>query len=109
MRARSRGFTLMEVLVAVAILALAATATLRLVVMSQKSLAEVRIQRELLDLSRSYQTKAIYGTLATSGEEEDLTWEIRPVTQELLGGLWKVRYRLLVMGHRDRRITLCIP
>ncbi len=99
----------MEVLVAVAVLALAATGALRLVAMSQQSLAEVRIQREMLDLSRSLQIRALAGDLPSSGVEGELAWEVRPMTRELLEGLWTIRYGLLRVRFQGRSMTLCLP
>lgn len=99
----------MEVLVAVAVLALAATGTLRLVAMSQRSLAEVRIQRELIDRSRALQVRALAGDLPSSGKEEDLSWERRPMSQELLEGLWTIRYGLLEVEYQGRSLLLCLP
>lgn len=99
----------MEVLVAVAVLALAATGTLRLVAMSQRSLAEVRIQRELIDRSRALQVRALAGDLPSSGREEDLFWERRTMSQELLEGLWTIRYGLLEVEYQGRSLLLCLP
>jgi hypothetical protein len=99
----------MEVLVAVAVLALAATGTLRLVAMSQRSLAEVRIQRELIDRSRALQVRALAGDLPSSGREEDLSWERRTMSQELLEGLWTIRYGLLEVEYQGRSLLLCLP
>ncbi|QVL37104.1 type II secretion system protein [Aminirod propionatiphilus] len=105
----SRGFTLLEVLVAVAILALSATGALRLVAMSQRSLAEVRLQRDFLDGARALQVRALAGDLPSSGSEGDLAWEVRPVTRELLEGLWTAQYGLLRLQYKGRTMTLCIP
>lgn len=73
-----RGFTLVETLVAVAILGLAAAGSLRLAGLSAKALAEVRSGRERLALLRDFQLRALAGKLESRGREDGLSWEKAP-------------------------------
>jgi prepilin-type N-terminal cleavage/methylation domain-containing protein len=69
-----RGFTLVETLVAVAILGLVAAGSLRLAGLS----AKVRSGRERLALLRDFQLRALAGKLESRGREDGLSWEKAP-------------------------------
>lgn len=73
-----RGFTLVETLVAVAILGLVAAGSIRLSVISTRALGEVRAGRENLALLRSFRLRAYGGGLENRGREKDLSWEMAP-------------------------------
>ncbi len=75
MSLRLRGFTLVEVMVAVAVLGLVAAGSLRLSVLSLRGLADVRQGRENLALSRSYWIAADSGSLGSRGRGKDASWE----------------------------------
>lgn len=72
---RSRGFTLIEVMAAVAILGLTAAGSLRLVAASVRSLQEVRSGREFLAAARSLRLPAAAGKLEGRGVTGAMTWE----------------------------------
>ncbi len=106
---RRTAFTLVEVLVAVAILGLVGTGALKLVMMGQRGLEEVRVQERLLDEGRALQLQAMAGNLPESGASGDLEWEIGKHQVSLMEGSWNAGYHLLEVRYRERRITLCLP
>ena len=73
--ARRSGFTLLEVMISVAILGLSAAAGLKLLAMSARSLEEVRFERSNLSLARSLWLKEVAGELEERGRENDYSWE----------------------------------
>lgn len=107
---RRRGFTLLEVLVAVTILGLAATGALRLAMISQKAVAEVVFQRELLDQARALQILFLGGASvpdeSTSG---DLAWRIEKVDQSVMNDLTTIQFRKLHVTYRDRSVLFYLP
>ena len=78
MRDANRAFTLVETLVAVAVLGLVGAGALKLTALSAGTLAEVRAGRERLALSRSFWLKAVSGSLDDRGREEGRSWESGP-------------------------------
>ncbi|NLB84073.1 MAG: prepilin-type N-terminal cleavage/methylation domain-containing protein [Synergistaceae bacterium] len=73
---RHPGFTLVEVMVAVAVLGLVAAGSLRLSALSLRGLSDVRQGRENLALSRSYWIAADSGALGNRGREKYASWEV---------------------------------
>lgn len=72
---KKKGFTLVETLVAVAILGLVAAGSMRLASLSSRALGEVRAGREHLSLLRSFRLRALSGGLENRGREDGLSWE----------------------------------
>ena len=74
--ASRRAFTLMEVLVAVAIAGLVISAGFRLIALSLRSLAEVRLERELAVAAQriwlEFRTKE---DMPEKGEKDGVSWE----------------------------------
>jgi prepilin-type N-terminal cleavage/methylation domain-containing protein len=93
-----RGFTLVETLVAVAILGLVAAGSLRLSAISAKTLGEVRAGRENLALLRSFRLRAYGGGLENRGREKGLSWETAP--------FYFPGQRGLPEGYSCRKITI---
>jgi prepilin-type N-terminal cleavage/methylation domain-containing protein len=85
MRRRQKAFTLIEVMVAVTILAFTATAAIKLVLMAQNSLEDVKRQRELLDAARAIQVEVRVGKLDKSGTSGDFSWETADKQREMMG------------------------
>ncbi|MBN1332464.1 MAG: prepilin-type N-terminal cleavage/methylation domain-containing protein [Synergistales bacterium] len=105
----SAGFTLVEVLIALVIIGLVATASIKLVIMSGRSLEEVSLQRDIIEKGRELQFEAIRGALPDSGRERDLSWEIRKISIPILEGQWTVNYRTLLVSYSGREILFYIP
>lgn len=95
---RRPGFTLVEVMVAVAVLGLVAAGSLRLSALSLRGLSDVRQGRENLALSRSYWIAADSGALENRGREKDASWEVE--TYDFPG------QRGLPPGYRCKKVIL---
>lgn len=79
---RRSAFTLLEVMVAVAILGLSAAGSLRLLTISARLLEDVRVERRSLSLARTLWLAAAAGKLAEQGRENDYSWESKQYTFE---------------------------
>ena len=75
---RKRGaFTLMEVMVAVAVLGLSAAGSLRLLTISARALEEVRYERSNLTLARTLWLASVSDSLAERGREKEYSWDTK--------------------------------
>jgi len=74
-RTRQSGFTLIEVMLAVVILSLVATASLKLVVLAQNSLRAVKENREFLVAAEKLRTEILTGEVTGSGNDKNLSWK----------------------------------
>ena len=72
-----RGFTLVEVMVALLIMALVATASLKLVAMSERALAGVREKELLIDASSRVHMLFLEDPSRTSGVSDDIEWKVK--------------------------------
>lgn len=106
---KRKAFTLVEVLIAVVILGLGATASIKLVVMSHRTLAEARIQKELLSKGRELQFEAMRGVLPDSGRADWGSWEMGNSRISILDDRWSVGYRTIELVHEGRKIRLYQP
>lgn len=79
------GFTLLEVLAAVVVLVLTATAALRLVMLAQNSLERSRRREEFLKQTISLQIAIRGGAVSSSGESGDIRWEVTEHERGTLG------------------------
>lgn len=79
---KSRGFTLIEVMLAVAILSLTATASLKLVVMAQNGLRAAKEQEQFLLAAEKLRSKIMTGELSENGSEDNLRWKTERKTKE---------------------------
>lgn len=74
-RTKKKAFTLVETLVAVAILGLVGAGALKLTALSARTLGEVRAGWESLALSRNFWLRAVSGRLEDRGRGKDQSWE----------------------------------
>jgi prepilin-type N-terminal cleavage/methylation domain-containing protein len=81
----SHGFTLMEVLVAVVILALTGTAALKLALLAQNGLKAAKQKEDFLDEARRIQIAVKTGALPDSGTSGDIKWQTAEKTREMFG------------------------
>ncbi len=82
---KKRAFTLVEVMVAVAILALTATAALKLVVLGQQGLREAKAEITLAEKAKAIRTGIMLKTTPSSGNSGDIIWETSEGTREMFG------------------------
>ncbi|MDR0648112.1 MAG: prepilin-type N-terminal cleavage/methylation domain-containing protein [Synergistaceae bacterium] len=71
-----RGFTLVEALIAVLVLGLVVTASLKLVMLSERGLAQVRVKEDLLDEANRYMVELAVDPTNDFGVSGDVSWEV---------------------------------
>ncbi len=108
-RLGSSGFTLLEVLVAVAIMGLAGAGALRLIILSERALGEARQEQVFIEKVSALRLDLLYGKATSSGTSGDLSWETRPKSRPVLGNRWSVQYRTVTIKSGNRSIELIIP
>lgn len=126
---RQRAFTIVEVMVAVVILALTATAAIKLVILGQIGLGEAKAEAELTEEAKAIRTGIMLGTIQTSGSNGDIIWETsdgsRKMFKESFGKLdfsdniqtkasdikENMRWRELkvINAKKDRNIVIYLP
>ena len=110
MYSKSNGFTLLEVLIAVVILGLVATGSLRLMMMSSRAMAEVEEARDLLNEARGVQLDFMTDdTKPTSGVEKKIKWGVKEGSWVVLDGQWEFKFRVLTVETVNNEIVLYIP
>jgi prepilin-type N-terminal cleavage/methylation domain-containing protein len=84
-----KGFTLVEVLIAVLVMGLVATASLKLVILSERGLAQVRVKEDLLDEANRYMIELAIDPTNTFGISGDVSWRVeeKSVNEFLDGSL----------------------
>ena len=107
--ASRRAFTLMEVLVAVAIAGLVIAAGFRLIGLSLRSLAEVRLERELVVAARriwlEFRTKE---DMPDKGEKDGVSWESELDSVPVVGDM-ELPFRRVRVTLRGRSMVLYLP
>jgi prepilin-type N-terminal cleavage/methylation domain-containing protein len=125
---RSAAFTLIEVMVAVAILAFTATAALRLVILAQDGLIEAKKRQKLLEEACFLQTEIRLGRAEASGGSGDIEWSTAEKKADFFGEDFgrldfdesgdvksrtageAVAWRELTVRRKDgSKIVLCLP
>ena len=103
------GFTLIEVMVAVAIVGLVIAGGFQLVTVSLRALAEVRLEQELVNEAQKvyldYLTKE---DMPNIGEKDGVKWETETGSAQTIGDL-ELRFRRLIVEYRDREMVLYLP
>ncbi|MBQ0054973.1 MAG: prepilin-type N-terminal cleavage/methylation domain-containing protein [Synergistaceae bacterium] len=79
---KSHGFSLIEVMLAVAVLSLTATASLKLVVMAQNGLRAAKEQEDFLLAAEKLRAKVMTGEVSENGSEDNLSWKTEQKTKE---------------------------
>lgn len=79
---KSHGFSLIEVMLAVAVLSLTATASLKLVVMAQNGLRAAKEQEDFLLAAEKLRAKVMTGEVSENGSEDNLRWKTEQKTKE---------------------------
>ena len=104
-----RAFTLMEVLVAVAIAGLVIAAGFRLIAMSLRSLAEVRGERELAAAAQrvwlEFRTKE---DTPDKGEKDGVTWETELDSVPVVGDM-ELPFKRVKVTLEGRSMLLYLP
>lgn len=124
---KSAAFTLLEVMVAVSVLALSATAAIKLVLMAQNTLSAVKEREELLNSASAIEAGIIAKELDDQGTSGDISWELSDKEKESFGEDFgrlnfdnggsadlqeseALKWReLTVKNKNDRIITLLLP
>lgn len=105
---RRRGFTLMEVLVAVAIMGLVIAAGFHLLTMSLRSLGEIQRERELTAAAQKiwlrFRTEE---DMPESGKEEGVTWRTEPDAVSI--GDLELSLRRVTVTVGERSMVLYLP
>ncbi len=104
-----RGFTLLEVLVAVSIMGLVVVGCIKLTLVAQRTLREVAVQRQLLDHARSLLIQDKRGVLPEQGSEEELSWEIEKREQLAEEGDFSLSYRIITVHYQGRSVQFHMP
>ena len=103
------GFTLIEVMVAVAVAGLVIAGGFKLVTVSLRALTEVRLEQELLNeaqkLAVDYLTRM---DMPNRGEKDGVKWDTETDSALIVGELELV-FRRLVVEYQDREMALYLP
>jgi hypothetical protein len=100
----------LEVLIAVAILGLVATGSLRLMAISSRSLIAVGETREILNEARKIQLDfMIDETKPDKGSEGNYRWEVKEGSWPVLDGQWELKYKELKIETINNEIILYMP
>ncbi|MEA5034288.1 PulJ/GspJ family protein [Cloacibacillus evryensis] len=127
MSRRRSGFTLIEVMIAVMVLALSTTAAIRLVIMAQNTLSAVKDKEGLINAAQAVEAGISTEELSDVGTSGDFKWETKDKETEMFGegfgrldfdkaasgdGAEPVRVKwreITVADKKDKKITLYIP
>lgn len=110
MRNKKRGFTLMEVLISVAITGLVVTAGFRLIAMSMRTLAEIQGERELTSAAQKlwlrFKTEK---DMTDSGKEDDIEWETELDSVPVGDGDFELPFKRVKITYRGRSMIIYLP
>lgn len=104
---RHEGFTLMEVLVAVAVAGLVITAGFRLIAMSYRLLGEVQGERDLVAAAQDVWLRfRIDSDMAASGKDDDKGYSWRAEDGSIPVDDYELKYRKVTVTTADGRSTV---
>ena len=103
------GFTLIEVMAAVAIAGLMIAGGFKLVTVSLRALTEVRLEQELINEAQKvyldYLTKE---DMPDRGERNGVKWKTETDSAQIAGDM-RLTFRMLVVEYQDREMVLYLP
>jgi prepilin-type N-terminal cleavage/methylation domain-containing protein len=103
------GFTLIEVLVAVAIVGLVVAGGFKLITVSLWTLAEVKLEQELVNEAQKvyldYLTKE---DMTDRGEKDGVKWKTEADSALTIGEL-ELKFRRLIVEYQGREMILYLP
>jgi prepilin-type N-terminal cleavage/methylation domain-containing protein len=106
---RRDGFTLIEVLVAIAIAGLVTTGGFKLITLSLRTLSEVKIEQELVnEAQKVYLDFLTQEDMPDSGEKDGVKWKVDTDSVPVADGL-ELTFRRLTVEYRDREMLLYLP
>ena len=106
---RREGFTLIEVMVAVAITGLVIAGGFTLLTVSLRALTEVRLEQELMnEAQRVYLDYMTRDDMPNRGEENGVKWRTETDTIPAFGN-YELRFRRLIVEFQDREMVLYLP
>jgi prepilin-type N-terminal cleavage/methylation domain-containing protein len=108
-RRRREGFTLLEVLVAVAIVGLVTAGGFKLIALSLRTLSEVSLEKELInEAQKVYLDFLTKEDMPDSGEKDGVKWKVEtdsvPVVDEV-----ELAFRRLTVEYKEREMVLYLP
>jgi prepilin-type N-terminal cleavage/methylation domain-containing protein len=108
-KGRRGGFTLLEVLVAVAIVGLVTAGGFQLLTLSLRTLSDVKTEQELVnEAQKVYLDFLSKEDMPDRGEEDGVKWEVDTDSVPVVDGL-ELTFRRLTVEYRDREMVLYLP
>jgi prepilin-type N-terminal cleavage/methylation domain-containing protein len=108
-RRRREGFTLLEVLVAVAIVGLVTAGGFKLIALSLKTLSEVSLEKELLnEAQKVYLDFLTKEDMPDSGEKDGVKWKVETDSVPVVDDL-ELTFRRLTVEYKEREMVLYLP
>ncbi|MDR1379302.1 MAG: prepilin-type N-terminal cleavage/methylation domain-containing protein [Synergistaceae bacterium] len=103
------GFTLIEVMVAVAIIGLVTAAGFKLLTLSFRTLAEVKMEQELMNEAQKVRLDFLTKEdMSDSGEKDGVKWSVDTDSVPVVDGL-ELTFRRLTVEYQDRKMVLYLP
>ena len=103
------GFTLIEVMVAVAVAGLVIAGGFKLVTVSLRTLSEVKLEQELVNKAQKvYIDYIMKEDMPNRGEKDGVKWKTETDSAAAIGDM-ELTFRRLVVEYQDREITLYLP